>query len=76
MMHAKADAVGMTQQVEHFLDWLRATTVDPHQGIDALTSMDLYDSTMAQWNGIRTRLAPPTYPYASSKPLDLDAPDV
>ena len=67
MIHAKADAVGMTQQVAHFLDWLRATTVDPHQGIAALVSVDLYDSTMAQWNGIRTRLAPlptPTHPLS------------
>ena len=64
-MHAKVYAVGMTQQVAHFLEWLRATTVDPQQGIAALTSVDLYDSTMTQWNGIRTRLAPlptPTHP--------------
>ena len=65
MMHAKANAVGMTQQVANFLEWLRAMTVDPQQGIAALTSVDLYNSTMAQWNGIRTRLAPlptPTHP--------------
>ena len=29
MMHAKDDAVGMTQRVAPFLSWLRASTVDP-----------------------------------------------
>ena len=53
MMNAKSDAVGVTQQVAHFLGWLRETTVDPQQGIAALTNVDLYDSNMAQWNDIR-----------------------
>ena len=29
MMHAKANAMGMTQWVAPFLYWLRAVTVDP-----------------------------------------------
>ena len=58
MMHTKAEAMGMTPCVASFMDWLRAETVAPQQGIAALTIVDLYDSTMAQWNGIRTRLAP------------------
>ena len=59
MMHAKADAMGMTQQVAPFLDWLRVATVDPHQGIAALTSMELADATLAQRQGIRKNLVPP-----------------
>ena len=58
MMLTKADAVGMTQQVAYFLECMRAMTVDPQQGIAALTIVDLYNSTMAQWNEIRTILAP------------------
>ena len=47
MMHAKADAVEMTQRVAPFLDWLRATTVEHQQVISALTIVDLAHSTVA-----------------------------
>ena len=59
MMHAKADAVEMTQRVAPFLDWLRATTVEPQKGIATLTILDLTNSTMSQRQGIRTILVPP-----------------
>ena len=48
MMHAKADAIGMTQQVAPFLYWSRAATVDPLQGSAALASVYLADATLAQ----------------------------
>ena len=63
MIHAKADAMGMTHQVAPFLDWLRAATIDLLQGIAALTSVDLSDANMAQRQGIRTILVPPLSPY-------------
>ena len=53
MMHAKADAMGMTQQVVPFIDWLRAATIDPLQGIASLASVGLFDATLAQKHGIR-----------------------
>ena len=62
MIHAKADAIGMTQRVAPFLDWLRAETVDPQQGIAALVSVDLVYATLAQQQGIRTSLVPPSPP--------------
>ena len=65
MMHTKADNMRMTQWVAPFLDWLRAATVDPQQGIAALTSVDLADTTLVQRQGIRMRLIPlppPTHP--------------
>ena len=58
MMHDKADAMGMTQKVAPFLDWLRAATLDPLQGIDALTRVDLADATLEQRQGISTSLVP------------------
>ena len=65
MMHAKSETMGMIQRVAPFLDWLRAATVDPQQGIAALTSVDLADTTLVQRQGIRMRLIPlppPTHP--------------
>ena len=59
MMHAKADAMGMTQWVVPFLNWLRVATIDPLKGISALTIVDLADATLAQLQGIRIRLVPP-----------------
>ena len=47
MMHAKSNTMVMTQRVAPFLYWLRAATVDPLQGISALTSVDLSDATLA-----------------------------
>ena len=47
MVHAKADDMGITQRVAPFLDWLRAETVDPQQGIAVLSSVDLTDTTLA-----------------------------
>ena len=58
MMHAKPDSMGMTQRVALFLDWSRAATVDPQQGIATLTSVDLTDATLAQRQGVRMSLAP------------------
>ena len=48
MMHAKADATGMTQWVKLFLDWSGVATIEPLQGITALTNVDLADSMLAQ----------------------------
>ena len=81
MMHAKADAMGMTQWVSPFLNWLGAATIEPLQGISALTSVDLADATLAQRQGIRTRLVPPTPPLqplsqniSLQQPFHLQAP--
>ena len=52
----------MTQWVEPFLDWLGVATIEPLQGIAALTSVDLADSMLAQCQGIRTSLIPPPLP--------------
>ena len=59
MMHTKAYAMGMNQQVAQLLDWLRAATVDPQLGIAALTSVDLVDATLPQRQGIRMSPVPP-----------------
>ena len=40
-MHAKIEAMGITQRVILFVEWLRAVTVKPQKGINALTSVDL-----------------------------------
>ena len=48
MMHAKSDTMGMTHWVVLFLDWLRAETIDPLQGIATLTIMYLADAMMEQ----------------------------
>ena len=62
MMHAKTDSMGMTQRVAPLLNWLRSATVDPQQGISALTIVDLTDTTMAQRQGTRTSLVPLSLP--------------
>ena len=59
MMHAKSNAMQMTQWVALFPNWLRAAKIEPLQGIAALISVDLADATLAQQKGIRTSLAPP-----------------
>ena len=81
MMHTKYDVMGMTQRVAPFLYWLRAATVEPQQGIAALTSVDLADATLAQRQGIRTSLAPPPPPpqppiqiLPLQNPLQIQAP--
>ena len=48
MMHTKANATGMTQWVKLFLDWSGVATIEPLQGITALTNVDLADSMLAQ----------------------------
>ena len=48
MMHAKADAMGMNQRVAPFLDWFKVKTIEPLQGIAALTNAYLADVTLAQ----------------------------
>ena len=58
-MNAKADTMGITQRVKPFMEWLRASTVDPQQGISALTSVDPTNTTLEQSQGIRKSLAPP-----------------
>ena len=69
-MHAKSDAIGMTQWVAPFLNWLRVVTIDPLQGIAALIRVDLADSTLEQRQGIRTSLVllPPPPPSAAPEP--------
>ena len=62
MINAKSDAMGMIQQVAPFLDWLRAAMVDTQQGIATLTRVNLTYATLAQRQGIRTRLVPPPPP--------------
>ena len=52
MMHAKADAMGISQRVLPFMEWLRAATVEPQQGIAALPSVDFASSTLTQRQGI------------------------
>ena len=81
MIHAKSDAMGMTQQVAPFLDWLKVATVDPQQGIAALTSVDLTYATLAQQQGIKTSLItlpPPPQPLIQilpfQQPFQLQAP--
>ena len=67
MMHAKADAMGMTQWVAPFLDWLRVTTVDPKQGITTLNIVYLADATLIHKKGTRTSLVlPPPPPQTPS----------
>ena len=63
MMHAKADAMGTTQCVTPLMEWLRAVTVEPHQVITALTSLELVDTTLAQRQGIQTSLVPSPPPF-------------
>ena len=81
MMHAKSDAMGMTQQVVPFLDWLRAGTIDPLQGIAALTNVELSDATLAHRQRVRTILVPPPPPpqpqsqhILLQQPFQLQAP--
>ena len=62
MMNAKSYAMGTTQWVEPFLNWLGVATIEPLQGTAALTSVDLADSMLAKQQGIRTSLVPPTPP--------------
>ena len=72
MIQSKSDAMGMTQQMAPFLDWLRAVTMDPQQGITALTIVEFADATLAQRKGIRTSLVPPPPPpHSPSKILPL-----
>ena len=40
--------MGTTQRMAPFLDWLREATIEPLQGIAALTSVDLADATLEQ----------------------------
>ena len=48
--------------MELFLDWSGVATIEPLQGIAALTNVDLADSMLAQQWRIRTSLVPPTPP--------------
>ena len=69
-MHAKSDAMGMTQQVAPFLNWLRAETIDPLQVVAALTSVYLADATLEQQQGIRKSLVPPPPPSVFPEPAN------
>ena len=72
MMHKKSDAMGITQWVALLLDWLRAATIEPLQGIATLTSVDLADATLTQRQKIRTILVPsPPPPQSLSHPIPL-----
>ena len=62
MMYTKADTMGITQRMTPFMECLKAATVDPHQGITALTLVDLVDTTLEQMQWIRTSLVPPLPP--------------
>ena len=62
MMYAKADTMGITQRMTPFMECLKAATVDLHQGITALTLVDLVDTTLEQMQWIRTSLVPPPLP--------------
>ena len=67
VMHTKAEAMGITQRVIPFMDWLREATVKPHHGINALTIMYPADTIPDQKQGIWTSLAP-TPPSTITKP--------
>ena len=55
MMHAKAGTMGMTQWVAPFL-------VESQKGIADLTSVDPAENTLAQRQGTKTSLVPPSPP--------------
>ena len=59
MLYTKAREMGITQQVGPFMQWMGACTVAPPKRIDALTILDIADSTLKQRQDIRTRLVPP-----------------
>ena len=72
MMHAKFDTMGMILRVAPFLVWLRAATIEPLQGISALTSLNLTDAMLAQLQGIRTSLvSPPLHLHPPSQHIPL-----
>ena len=74
-MHAKADAMGITQWVTPFMEWMRATTVEPQQVITNLTSVDLANTMLAKSQGIWTSLVPPhTPPQPPSQGWPLQEP--
>ena len=52
-MHTKAYKMGITQQMTPFMEYLRAETGKPHQGIAYLTSVDLGETTLEQSQGIQ-----------------------
>ena len=70
VIHVKADAMVMTQQVAPFLNWFRVATIESLQVIAALTSVDLDDSMLEQQHGIRTSLVPPPLIFAAPKPAN------
>ena len=75
MMHTKFDTMGMILRVAPFLVWLRAETIEPLQGISALTSLNLTDAILAQLQGIRTSLvSPPLHLHLPSQHIPLQKP--
>ena len=54
IIHTKADAIGITQRVTPFMEWLRTTTGKPKKGTAALTSVDLVETTLEQRQRIQT----------------------
>ena len=65
MMHAKSDSMRMNERLAPYLHWFRAATIEPLQGIAALTSVELADATLAKKQRITTSLVPPTPPLQS-----------
>ena len=66
MMYANANAKDISQRLISFIEWFREATVDPQQGVNSLSSVDLEDTKLEQRQGIRTSLAPP--PSTTTKP--------
>ena len=69
MMHVKAEAMGITQKVIPFMQWLRATTVAPQQVINALTTVYLVDAILEQRQDIWSIPAPALHPSPPSQAL-------
>ena len=69
MMHVKAEAMGITQQMIPFMQWLRATTVAPQQVIDAITTVYLVDAILEQRQDIWSIPAPALHPSPPSQAL-------
>ena len=59
MLDKNVQAMGITQQVVPFMDWLRVCTISPERSIEILISVDIADSSLEQRQDIRTRLVPP-----------------
>ena len=68
-MHVKAEAMGITQQVIPFMEWMGATTVAPQQVIDVLTTVYLVEAILEQRQDIWSIPAPALHPSPPSQAL-------